>query len=95
VRAVGLGRPFLYSLVYGEEGAAHLVDSTRPSRSFTSIELTREAVLKDELEMSMKSLGLTDVAAAAPRFVNTLGVDAFVPGEKGHPYVAWEPKPRL
>lgn len=51
--------------------------------------------MKDELEMSMKSLGLTDVRAAAPRFVNTLGVDAFVPGGEGHPYVRWEPKARL
>lgn len=26
VTAVGLGRPFLYSLLYGEEGAYHLVN---------------------------------------------------------------------
>jgi hypothetical protein len=45
--------------------------------------------------MSMKSLGLTDVAAAGPRFVNTLGVDASVPDGEGHPYIAWQPKGRL
>lgn len=25
--AVGIGRPFLYSLAYGEEGASHLIQS--------------------------------------------------------------------
>jgi L-lactate dehydrogenase (cytochrome) len=91
---VGLGRPFLYSLVYGEEGAAHLVDSTMLSVVDSSDGLTR-VVLKDELEMSMKSVGLVDVRAAAPRFVNTLRIDAFVPGEEGHPYIKWEPRARL
>lgn len=29
--AVGIGRPFLYSLAYGEEGATHLIQSKPPN----------------------------------------------------------------
>lgn len=33
--AVGIGRPFLYSLVYGQQGAEHLIQSTQSLPKFT------------------------------------------------------------
>ena len=61
-KAVGVGRSFLYSLVYGEEGVGHLVD-----------------VLRDELETSMRLVGVRNVAEAGNEYVNTRGLDGLVP----------------
>ncbi|KAJ9623666.1 hypothetical protein H2203_005928 [Taxawa tesnikishii (nom. ined.)] len=77
--AVGLGRPFLYALNYGQEGVEHLVDT-----------------LKDELEVSMKMVGITDLSQVHPGLVNTLDVDHLVPSSlEGHPYAKWRPRARL
>ncbi|KAK9413904.1 hypothetical protein SUNI508_11480 [Seiridium unicorne] len=59
--AVGIGRPFLYSLVYGQE------------------------VLKDEIEVSMRLCGLTDLDQATPDMLNTSDVDYLVRTEKRFP----------
>lgn len=32
--AVGIGRPYLYSLAYGQEGVQHLTESMSSSKSF-------------------------------------------------------------
>ncbi|GME48319.1 putative transporter [Neofusicoccum parvum] len=56
--AVGIGRPFLYSLAYGEEGAAHLIQ-----------------ILKDELETTMRLLGILSLNEAEPDLLNTADID--------------------
>ncbi|PSN60701.1 hypothetical protein BS50DRAFT_563326 [Corynespora cassiicola Philippines] len=61
-KAVGMGRPFLYSLTYGQEGVEHFID-----------------IIKDEMETTMRLLGITDLSQAHPRFLNTCDVDHLVP----------------
>lgn len=53
------------------------------------------AVLKDELETSMRMVGITDLSQVHPGLVNTLDVDPLVPKTMEHPYAKWRPKPRL
>ena len=53
------------------------------------------AVLKDELETSMRMVGITDLSQVHPGLVNTLDVDPLVPKTMEHPYTKWRPKPRL
>ncbi|KAH7050146.1 cytochrome b2 [Macrophomina phaseolina] len=67
--AVGIGRPFLYSLAYGEEGASHLIQ-----------------ILKDELETSMRLLGILSLQEADPELLNTADVDHLVWPAK-HPFL--------
>ena len=43
--AVGIGRPFLYALSYGQQGVEHSID-----------------VMRDELEVAMRLVGVTDLA---------------------------------
>ncbi|KAK8126390.1 L-lactate dehydrogenase (cytochrome) [Apiospora kogelbergensis] len=59
--AVGIGRPYLYSLVYGQEGAEHLTQ-----------------ILKDEIEVSMRLCGITDLSQASPDLLNTSDVDYLI-----------------
>lgn len=44
------------------------------------------AVIKDELETSMRMIGITDLSQANPDYVNTADVDHLVPGSLRHPY---------
>ncbi|KAB8670396.1 hypothetical protein FH972_026309 [Carpinus fangiana] len=74
-RAVGMGRHFLYSLTYGQEGVEHLID-----------------LMKDELETSMRMIGVTDVSQISPDYVNTGDVDHLVPASLRHPYAV---KPKI
>ena len=76
--AVGIGRPFLYSLCYGREGVVHL-----------------SQVLKDELETSMRLVGITDVGQAGPALVNTSVVDHLVPRSEEHEWIGWRPKAKM
>jgi L-lactate dehydrogenase (cytochrome) len=93
--AVCVGRPFLYSLVYGEEGAVHLVNSKSEDKSGLTVKnADARAVLKDEMISNMKTLGINDVAQAHPGLVNTLAIDHMVPSTEGHPYIQWK-KARL
>lgn len=80
-KAVGIGRPYMYSLVYGQEGAEHLTESmflplTRAS--IIRVGLTLCTVLKDELETSMRLAGLSSLNEITPRLVNTRDVDHLV-----------------
>ncbi|KAK8049001.1 cytochrome b2 [Apiospora phragmitis] len=59
--AVGIGRPYLYSLVYGQEGAEHLTQ-----------------ILKDEIEVSMRLCGITDLSQASPDMLNKSDVDYLI-----------------
>lgn len=89
--AVGIGRPFLYSLVYGQEGAEHLMQSKQSIHKAILWFITNNiAVLKDEIEVSMKLSGLTSLDQASPEMLNTADVDHLIrpsqrfPALKGH-----------
>ncbi|KAK7732882.1 hypothetical protein SLS57_000825 [Botryosphaeria dothidea] len=51
-------------------------------------------VMRDELETSMKLLGITDLSQVHPGLVNTLDVDHLIPTTIDHPYAKWSPKSR-
>ncbi|KAH7402266.1 FMN-dependent dehydrogenase-domain-containing protein [Phaeosphaeria sp. MPI-PUGE-AT-0046c] len=61
-RAVGMGRPFLYSLMYGQEGVEHFID-----------------IMKDELETTMRLLGITDLTQCHPKYLNIGDVEHLIP----------------
>lgn len=50
--------------------------------------------MRDELETSMKLLGITDLSQVHPGLVNTLDVDHLIPTTIDHPYAKWSPKSR-
>lgn len=85
--AVGIGRPFMYSLKYGEEGVAHAVDSKYCLLNVENLlEAKTRSVVKDEIETAMRLCGMTDLMRDAhPDFVNTAEVDYLVPSFQ-HPY---------
>lgn len=77
--AVGIGRPFLYSLVYGQEGAEHLIQSKQSIlKAILWFYTNNIAVLKDEIEISMKLSGLTSLDQASPEMLNTADVDHLI-----------------
>ncbi len=61
-RAVGMGRPFLYSLTYGQEGVEHFID-----------------IMKDELETTMRLLGITSLSECHPRYLNIGDMEHLIP----------------
>ncbi|KAI9929531.1 hypothetical protein ASPWEDRAFT_156372 [Aspergillus wentii DTO 134E9] len=65
-KAVGMGRQFLYSLTYGQNGVEHLIE-----------------IMKDELQTTMRLLGITDLSQAHPGLLNTLDVDHLIPKRLG------------
>ena len=67
--AVGIGRPFLYALNYGQRGVEHFID-----------------VMRDELEVATRPVGVTDPAQCHPGLVGTLEIDHLVPSIEGHPH---------
>jgi len=73
--AVGLGRHFLYSLNYGEDGVRHLI-----------------GLLRDELETTMRLMGITELKEITRGCVNTQDVDHLVPPLEQD---SWRPKSRL
>lgn len=78
-RAVGMGRPFLYALAYGQEGCEKLVD-----------------IVQDEVETTMKLVGINRLSQAHGGLVNTRDVDHLVPEDFGeHPYVRNGERARL
>jgi len=73
--AVGLGRHFLYSLNYGEDGVRHLI-----------------GLLRDELETTMRLMGITELEGITRGCINTQDIDHLVPPLKQD---EWRPKSRL
>ncbi|PNS14012.1 Cytochrome b2, mitochondrial [Sphaceloma murrayae] len=76
--AVGMGRSFLYSLMYGKEGVEQLIE-----------------IMRDEVETTMKMLGVTRIEELHPGLVSTLDVDHLVNTTEGHPYATGLPKGRV
>ncbi|KAB8233780.1 cytochrome b2 [Aspergillus alliaceus] len=77
-KAVGMGRQFLYSLTYGQEGVERLIE-----------------IMKDELETTMKLLGITHLSQAHAGLLNTLDVDHLIPKRLGASYSGPVVKARL
>lgn len=95
--AVSIGRPFLYALNYGQDGVEHFIDSEsvlQPGYLFAG-SLMDTLVLRDELETSMRMIGITQLSQVHPGLVNTLDVDHLVPTAEEHPYAKWRPRPRI
>lgn len=97
--AVGMGRHFLYAANYGPEGVEKLIES---ESSVECPDLSRRligessTVMKDELETSMRLVGITDVSQAHPGLLNTLDIDYLVPTSDEHPYARrWRPVSKL
>ncbi|KAI4146800.1 MAG: hypothetical protein LQ340_005803 [Diploschistes diacapsis] len=69
--AVGVGRSFLYSLAYGQEGMHRMIK-----------------IYRDEVEVTLRMLGITDINDLHPGLLNTRDIDRLVPDEDGqrHPY---------
>lgn len=96
-KSVGLGRGMLYALNYGEEGVekyieSKLLDFSDPRRSEV---LTGLIVLKDELETTMRMMGVTDLSQVHPGMLNTRAVDHLIPDGEEHPYAKWRPKAKI
>ncbi|KAK4575237.1 hypothetical protein LTR86_001089 [Recurvomyces mirabilis] len=69
--AVGMGRPFLYAVNYGEEGVQHFID-----------------IMKQELEIAMALVGITDLGQCDARYVNTAELDPIIAVGEEHPYAS-------
>jgi L-lactate dehydrogenase (cytochrome) len=96
-KSVGIGRGFLFALNYGHEGVEKFVESKFSSQSFFHDIANHftSAVLRDELEVTMKMCGVTDLSQVHPGLLNTLAVDHLVPSSAEHPYAKWRPKARI
>lgn len=46
-------------------------------------------IFKDELEVAMRLVGITDLSQVHPALVNTADIDHLVPRTEGHPYAKW------
>lgn len=68
--AVGMGRPFMYSVSMGDEGVAKVIKSKLRCQNSSSVELTYP-VISEELETSMRLIGATSLSRLDTSFVNT------------------------
>lgn len=93
--AVGMGRPFLFALSYGTEGAEHLVESEFFCNWSYEDSADILIVIRDEMESAMKLLGIKNLSEVHPGLVNTSNVDHLVPSTPDHPYVKWRPRARI
>ena len=86
--AVGLGRPFLFALNYGQEGVEHAFDCEyNPIRNAVRVALTSRTVLTDEVRTAMQLCGMTDLMRdASPQYINTGEIDHLVRQGSRHPY---------
>jgi len=84
--AVGMGRSMLFATNYGQEGVEHLIDSKWFGYPALYCANSRFAVMQDELETSMRNVGITSLAEASPDLVHTGDVDHLVPTSHTHPY---------
>lgn len=93
-KAVGMGRQFLYSLTYGQDGVEHLIESMCCIPCFL-VPLLTNVVMKDEMETTMRLLGITDLSQVHPGFLNTLDIDHLIPKSLGASYSGPVAKARL
>jgi L-lactate dehydrogenase (cytochrome) len=93
--AVGVGRPYLYSLTYGEEGVEHLTQGMFQKEYVGWTFADEYLVLKDELETSMRLCGITDIDDAHPGLVNTQDIEHLVANGESHSWIRWRPRAKI
>lgn len=54
-----------------------------------------ETVFRDELEMTMRMIGVTDLSQVHPGMLNTRAVDYLIPDGEEHPYAKWWPTSKI
>ncbi|KUJ19739.1 uncharacterized protein LY89DRAFT_640949 [Mollisia scopiformis] len=52
-------------------------------------------ILKDELETTMRMIGITDLSQVHPGMLNTGAVDHLIPSGEEHPYAKWRPRSKI
>ncbi|TVY89002.1 Cytochrome b2, mitochondrial [Lachnellula willkommii] len=52
-------------------------------------------ILKDELETTMRMMGVTDLSQVHPGMLNTKAVDHLIPDGEEHAYAKWRPKSKI
>ncbi|KAL7419932.1 hypothetical protein Q5752_005851 [Cryptotrichosporon argae] len=60
-KGVGMGRPFMYALTYGEQGVVHAIE-----------------IMRDEIETTMRLLGVTKLSQLGPHLLNTKALDSLI-----------------
>ena len=77
-KAVGLGRPFLYSFcAYGEEGVEHAIKIIRVRDTFLRSNYPANVSLpQDELEMNMRLLGIRTLDELKPEMVDARALNS-------------------
>ena len=93
-KSVGIGRGFLFALNYGQEGVEKYVESTYIQLKYDVV-ANGKPVLKDELETTMRMMGVTDLSQLHPGMLNTGAVDHLIPDGEEHPYAKWRPKAKI
>jgi L-lactate dehydrogenase (cytochrome) len=93
--SVGIGRGFLFALNYGQEGVEKYVESEYFLYGKRAVSANKYVVLKDELETTMRMMGVTDLSQLHPGMLNTRAVDHLIPDGEEHPYAKWRPKARI
>jgi L-lactate dehydrogenase (cytochrome) len=79
--AVGFGRPFLYACVYGTEGVEKTIQSKGIPRE-TEESLT-SVVISEEIETTMRLIGVTGLDQLTPHYVNTTILEQELPPTLG------------
>lgn len=79
-KAVGMGRPFLYALAFGEAGVDKAIEgkfclSTHDMTGFLTGRIFLGLVLRDEIETTMRLLGVTSIEQLGPHLLNTKALD--------------------
>ena len=96
-RGVGFGRPFMYALsAYGTEGVIKAIQSKfNVVMVLWNPVLTSAIVLSDELETSMRLLGVTSLDELRPHMVNTRELDPTIMTELPNFGLSSHSKPKL
>ena len=79
-RGVGLGRPFMYALgAYGTEGVLKAIQRIHNFPLFLLVTYNFYLVLSDEIETTMRLIGVTSIRHLTPDMVNTTKLEWELP----------------
>lgn len=71
-RAVGVGRAFMYALsAYGTDGVLRAIESKSFASTGRISMLIQKKVLSDEIQTTLRLLGVTDISQLGPSYINT------------------------
>jgi L-lactate dehydrogenase (cytochrome) len=79
-KAVGMGRPFVYALGWEAAGVEKAIESEFINQLWQGCSKTMPPVIRDEVETTMKLLGVTSLNQLGPHLLNTKALDPFIPG---------------